>query len=79
MNALEFSGKIEEGKIKLPEEYKDYDNSNVRVIVLVEESQNILMKKERLRDAFQKMKKVDMFQKIKSPTSWQKHLRNEWE
>ena len=79
MNALEFSAKIEKGTIRLPKEYEEYDNSYARVIVLVDEPQNVLTKKEKLRLALQKMEKINMFNKIKDPTLWQKKLRDEWE
>ena len=36
MNALEFSTKIEQGLIHLPKQFEEYDNTYVRIIVLVE-------------------------------------------
>ncbi len=78
MNALEFSGKIEQGTIRLPKRYEEYENSYARIIVLVEKPQNYLTRKEKLRLTFQKMEKVNMFSKIENPTLWQKGLRDEW-
>lgn len=46
MNALEFSGKIEHGMIRLPKRYEEYENSYVRIIVLIEEPDNFLKKKK---------------------------------
>ncbi len=34
MNAVEFSGKIEKGKISIPKQYQEFDNENVRIIML---------------------------------------------
>ena len=79
MQALEFSGKIEQGMIRLPKQYEGYENSYVRIIVLVEAKPQILPKKERMRLAFQKMEKANMFSRIENPTLWIKQLRNEWE
>lgn len=79
MNALEFSGKIEQGTIRLPKGYEEYENSYARIIILVEKPQNYLTKKEKLRLTLQKMEKVNMFSKIEAPTLWQKGLRDEWE
>ena len=78
MNAVEFSGKIEEGTIRLPEKYKEYDNSYARVIVLVDKPIHNSAKKEKLKKAFKGMKKVAMFSNIDNPTVWQKRIRDEW-
>ena len=79
MDAVEFSGKIEGGVIRLPKEYGEYDNTYARVIVLVDKPADVLTKKEKLMKALHAMKKVDMFSKIDDPVSWQKKQRNEWE
>ena len=79
MDVVEFSGKIEDGIIRLPKEYKHYDNTYARVIVLVDKPADVLTKKEKLLKALQGMKKVDMFSKIDDPTAWQKKQRNEWD
>jgi hypothetical protein len=82
MEALQFKGKIEKGMIRLPSEYKDYDEEQVQVIVLIKkptENENSINKKEKLRLAFQKMADVTMFSKIDNPITWQKKLRDEWE
>ncbi len=79
MDAIEFSGKIEKGLIRLPKQYEGYDNSQVRVIVLIDASKNIVGKKERFRNALKKMEKVNMFSKIQDPVAWQKEIRNEWD
>ncbi|MBK8429248.1 MAG: hypothetical protein IPL27_26315 [Lewinellaceae bacterium] len=79
MDAIEFSGKIEKGLIRLPKRYEGYDNSQVRVIVLIEEPKRSLDRKERLRLALRKMEKIKMFSKIEDPIVWQKEMRNEWE
>jgi len=82
MEALQFKGKIENGMIRLPSEYKDYDEEQVQVIVLIKkplENENSINKKEKLRLAFQKMADVPMFSKIDNPVTWQKKLRDEWE
>ena len=79
MDAVEFSGKIEDGVIRLPKEYKHYGNTYARVIVLVDKPADMLTKKEKLLKALQGMKKVDMFSSIDDPISWQKKQRNEWD
>jgi predicted nucleic acid-binding Zn-ribbon protein len=79
MNAVEFSGKIKKGLIKVPKEFEDFDNASVRIILLFEDETTIDSKKEKLRNTFSKMKKETMFSSIQHPVSWQKKLRDEWE
>jgi hypothetical protein len=80
MNALEFTTRIEEGVIHLPQKYNEYQNSYVRIILLVDDSTNKnLTKKEKLRATFRKMRNQKMFVGIENPLEWQKKLRNEWD
>ncbi len=79
MDALEFSTKIKQGTIQLPEKYSDYGNAYVRVIILIDKPEPVLTQKEKLSLIFQKMKQKNMFQQIENPTQWQKQSRNEWE
>lgn len=79
MNALEFSGKIEQGIIRLPKQYEAYDNTYARIIILVEQPPQLLEKKEKLRLIFKKMEQIRMFSNINDPVEWQKQIRNEWD
>ncbi len=78
MNALEFSAKIEKGVIRLPDKYKEYDNSYVRVIVLTKQSEQHLSQKERLKATFKKLQLANLFGNIENPTAWKNELRDEW-
>jgi hypothetical protein len=77
MTALEFSAKIENGIIRLPEQYGEYENSPVKVILLFE--QPVPDKKSQLRHALLQMKNKNMFSGIDNPVEWQRKLRDEWE
>ncbi len=79
MNALEFSTKIEHGLIHLPKQFQEYDNSHVRIIVLIEKPAINLSKKEKLLITFKKMQQNRLFESIENPVKWQKQLRDEWE
>ncbi len=80
MNALEFSTKIEQGLIYLPKQFQEYNNTNVRIIVLVESQPLVkVSKKEKLLAVFKKMQHHKMFSSIENPVQWQKQLRDEWE
>lgn len=79
MQAIEFSGTIEGGVIRLPEQYSNYNNQNARVILLIQPQEKVPSQKKRLATIFQKMKSKKMFRKISDPLAWQKQLRNEWD
>lgn len=79
MEALEFSTKIEDGIIRLPKQFEEYENTVVRIIILAEKPRNFSNKKEKLRAVLKKMQSVDIFRSISNPVEWQKKLRNEWE
>ena len=76
MNALEFSTKIEEGLIHLPKQFAEYDNTYVRIIVLVETPPTHVSKKEKLLATFKKMQQHNLFASIENPVLWQKKLRD---
>lgn len=78
MNAVEFSGKIEKGLIKVPDEYQNLEE-DVRVIMLFDDAKKVISKKDILRDALSKMKSEKMFATIDNPVLWQKSIRDEWE
>ena len=78
MNAVEFSGKIEKGLIKVPDEYQNIDKE-VRVIMLFDDAEKKVSKRDMFRDVIADMKKVKMFENIDNPLLWQKTIRNEWE
>ncbi len=48
MKALEFTTKINEGVIHIPENMRPYYNSRVRIIILAEEADISVSKKEKL-------------------------------
>ena len=79
MNALEFSTKIERGLIQLPKGYEAYDNTFVRIIVLIEPPLKNVSKKENLLATFKKLQQTSVFDSIENPVTWQKQLRNKWE
>jgi hypothetical protein len=77
MNAVEFSGKIEKGLIKVPDEYQNLEE-DVRVIMLFEDAKKKVSKKDMFRDVIAEMKKVKMFESIEGPVLWQKTIRDEF-
>jgi hypothetical protein len=79
MNAVEFSSKIEKGKIIVPKQFKEFENENVRVIMLFNEVEVKNSKKENLLLTLNKMKSEKMFSSIQNPVSWQKQVRDDWE
>lgn len=80
MEALEFSAKIEDGLIRLPKQFQEYQNAFVRIIILTENPVNhILSKKEKLKAIMLKMGEKNIFNKIPDAKEWQRTIRNEWD
>lgn len=79
MNALEFSTKIEQGLIHLPEQYHAYDNAYVRILVLIETPPFQTSQRQKLLESFKKVQERKIFATIENPILWQKKLRDEWE
>lgn len=77
MKALEFNSYITQNTIKLPPEYKKYNNRNVKIIVLLQETRNY--DKQELLTVFENAQELKIFQEIKNPVEWQKQIRDEWE
>ena len=79
MQAVEFSTHIEDGIIHLPTEYANYNNTNVRVIMLFNNDNAVILdKKQKLKAAFEQAAALNIFKAIENPTVWQKKQRNEF-
>ena len=79
MNSLEFTTKIEQGVIRLPKEFEEYDNAVAHVTVTLETPEETKAKKDKLFAVFEKMQKANLFREIEDPVEWQRKLRDEWE
>ena len=85
MEAVEFSARVKNGTITMPQEYDMYEDTDVKVIVLVQEKQSKTpikpkkTQKEQLLAVLEQMKGMNMFADIDNPREWQKKLRDEWE
>jgi hypothetical protein len=76
--AHEFTGKIEHGAIRLPKEFETYENTSVRVIMLIEQPKPPKTQKEKLQDIIRQMARIPMFRKLELPVRWQQQMRDEW-
>lgn len=79
MQVIEFSGIIEVGLIKLPDEYSSFNHQKAKVIVMLSADSEGIPQKKRLAAIFEQMSNKPMFRKIVNPLTWQKQLRNEWD
>lgn len=81
MKAVEFLVKANDGIIKIPNEYNEFANSELRVILLSEEEkvEEIKTRKIRIKEAFEEIATMRVFDKISDPVQWQKNLRDDWE
>ncbi len=58
----------------LPEQYHAYDNSYVRILVLIETPPSPTPKKQKLIEAFKKVQAQEVFATIENPFAWQKKI-----
>jgi len=77
MRAVEFIGKITNGVIKIPDEYAELTNAEVRVIILSEEPKP-KTQKEKVVTQLKKVQAQHLFQDIEDPVAWQIKLRSDW-
>ncbi len=80
MKAIEFETTIRRGLIHVPSNYKNMINTQAKVIVMVNESNEAEnYDKGLLLKMFGKANKTGIFNEINDSLSWQKQQRNDWE
>ncbi len=80
MRAIEFTAKIKNGIIQIPEKYKKMADQLARIIILTDEieSDKTSQDKEAIQSVLNKLRSKKVFQKVKDPISWQRSIRDEW-
>lgn len=78
MQALEFNTFISDGVIKIPFDYSQFNNKEVKIIIFLPEEKGNYNKQE-LLSAIKEAQNLNVFSKMKNPIEWQKKARNEWE
>lgn len=80
MRAIEFTAKIKDGVIQIPEKYKKLANQIARIIVLTDEEnttqspQNI----DAIQSILTQLRDKKVFSEVTDPISWQRSIRDEW-
>ncbi len=80
MRAIEFTAKIKNGVIQIPEKYKKLANQLARIIVLTDEEnttqspQNI----DTIQSILTQLRDKKVFSEVTDPISWQRSIRDEW-
>jgi len=78
MKTLEFSTKIKNGIIKIPERYSNLKDIDVNVILQMEDDKRNSNQTINIISALQEIRKKKIFNKIDDPLNWQREIRNEW-
>ena len=80
MRAIEFTAKITNGIIQIPEKYKKMADQLARIIILTDEieSDKTSQDKEAIQSVLNKLRSKKVFQEVKDPISWQRSIRDEW-
>ncbi|HZK97438.1 MAG TPA: hypothetical protein VFC67_24760 [Prolixibacteraceae bacterium] len=81
MKAIEFETTIRHGLIHIPSRYKNMENTQAKVIVMVNESSEEENNYDRtlLLEMFGKANKIGLFNEIVDSVSWQIQQRDDWE
>jgi len=80
MKAIEFETTIRHGLIHIPSHYKNMENAQAKVIVMVDESsEEGNYDKTLLLEMFENANKAGLFNEMGDSVSWQKQQRNDWE
>jgi hypothetical protein len=80
MKAIEFETTIHHGLIHVPPHYKNMENAQAKVIVIVNESSKTgNYDKILLLKMLGKANEVGLFGEISDSVDWQKQLRDDWE
>lgn len=80
MRAIEFTAKIRNGIIHIPEKYKKLANQLARIIVLTDEenAHQSNQNKDAIQSILAKLRERKVFSEVKDPISWQRSIRDEW-
>ena len=79
MKKIEFEAIAKNGVIKIPEIYKDLDNSYVKITIRPFNKKDVRHKKSDMKKLLDQIVEKNIFSNITKPEKWQRDLRNEWE
>jgi hypothetical protein len=77
MKAIEFITTPKNGIITMPREYSNVGNTQVKVIILIEDTESghdIAS----INSLLSRIKQKNIFSGISNPSEWQREIRNEW-
>jgi hypothetical protein len=83
MQAVEFDTHAKNGIIKIPDEYRNIADGEVRIIILKQEKKPETSiehhrKMSELKKLLKQIRDRNIFQSIDDPVKWQRSIRNEW-
>lgn len=78
MKSIEFSSKVKNGAVKIPDNGNALENNEVKVILMWKDKEDKNYDSKKIIYLLSKIKERNIFENIKNPKSWQKSLRNEW-
>jgi len=77
MKTLEFSTKIKDGIIRIPDKHNNIDDNEVNVILQWEDN-NKNYQSRNILSILEVIQRKKIFVKIENPSEWQRKIRNEW-
>ena len=81
MKSIEFETTIRHGLIHIPSRYKNMENTQAKVIVMINESSEEEKNYDQilLLEMFGKANKIGLFNETVDSVNWQKQVRDDWE
>ncbi|MEO8210472.1 MAG: hypothetical protein ABI840_07915 [bacterium] len=78
MKTIEFSSKVKNGAVKIPDNGNELENNEVKVILMWKGREDKNYDSKKIISLMSEIKEKNIFQNIKNPKLWQKSMRNEW-
>ena len=80
MRAIEFTAKIKNGVIQIPQKYRKLTNQLARIIILTDdkETDKPVQDFDAIQAILARIQTKNTFLEINDPVAWQRSVRDEW-
>ena len=79
MSIIEFETHVKDGIIKIPDKYKELENTFLKIKIQPHRKKSETNKKLKIKYLLEIIIKKNIFKNIVNPEEWQRNLRDEWE
>jgi len=79
MSTIEFEAQVKNGIIKIPDQYKELENTFLKIKIQPRTMRSENNKKLMIKHLLERIITKNVFKNITNPDEWQRNLRDEWE